>query len=64
VRTQFWAKQMFIAQALGTVLGCVVNYVTLTQVIDSKFSYLNGDAIDPTGQWDGRKPQIFYSASV
>jgi hypothetical protein len=55
---------MFIAQALGTVLGCVVNYVTLTQVIDSKFSYLNGDAIDPTGQWDGRKPQIFYSASV
>lgn len=41
---------MFIAQALGTVIGCVVNYMTLTQVIDAKYMYLNGSKIDPSGQ--------------
>jgi hypothetical protein len=42
--------KMFIAQALGTVVGCVVNYITLTQVIDTKYMYLNGSKIDPSGQ--------------
>ena len=42
--------KMFIAQALGTVVGCIVNYITLTQVIDTKYMYLNGSKIDPSGQ--------------
>jgi len=87
VTLMHWRDKMFIAQALGTVVGCIVNYITLTQVIDTKYMYLNGSKIDPSGQvsdsviyeyrrntakiqngngfqWDGRKPQIFYSASV
>jgi hypothetical protein len=44
------SRQMFIAQALGTVIGCIVNYLTLSQVIDTKYMYLNGTKIDPSGQ--------------
>lgn len=38
--------------------------MTLQSVLSSKRSYLDGTEIDPTGQWTGRRPQIFYSASI
>ncbi|KAF8318464.1 OPT superfamily oligopeptide transporter [Clavulina sp. PMI_390] len=57
-------REMFITQVLGTVLSCVVNYFTLNSVLDAKFQYLDGTIEDPTGQWTGRLPGIFYSASV
>jgi len=60
-------KHMFVAQTLGTVIGCVVNYIVLRVVLDPASGYrkfLDGSEIDPTGQWDGRKVNIFYSASV
>nr|WVH01953.1 OPT family small oligopeptide transporter [Naematelia aurantialba] len=57
-------REMFTCQILGTVLGALANYVTLTSVIAEKRSYLDGSVVDPTGQWTGRSPQIFYSASV
>lgn len=33
-------------------------------MLNSKRSYLDGTEVDPTGQWTGRRPQIFYSASI
>jgi hypothetical protein len=29
-----------------------------------KRPYLDGSVVDPTGQWTGRNPNIFYSASI
>ncbi|KAJ9116430.1 hypothetical protein QFC22_004872 [Naganishia vaughanmartiniae] len=57
-------KHMFLSQTLGSIIGCFVNYAVLDQVIDAKQSYLDGTLVDPTGQWDGRKPFIFMNASV
>lgn len=57
-------KHTFSCQLLGTMLGCVVNYLALVQVLDAKGPYLDGTLVDPTSQWTGRKPQIFFSASV
>ena len=42
--------QVFIAQTLGSIIGCFVNYAVLDQVIDAKRPYLDGSLIDPTGQ--------------
>lgn len=33
-------------------------------MLSSKRQYLDGTMTDPTGQWTGRRPQIFYSASI
>jgi hypothetical protein len=41
---------MFIAQTLGSIIGCFVNYAVLDQVIDAKRPFLDGSLIDPTGQ--------------
>ncbi|ORY28793.1 OPT oligopeptide transporter protein-domain-containing protein [Naematelia encephala] len=57
-------REMFACQILGTVLGALANYVTLTSVITEKRAYLDGSVVDPTGQWTGRSPGIFYSASI
>ncbi|GAA95778.1 uncharacterized protein L969DRAFT_87803 [Mixia osmundae IAM 14324] len=57
-------RSLFIAQLLGTTLGAIVNYVFIRIVLDSKRQYLDGSVVDPQGQWDGRAPQVFYSASV
>ncbi|KAE8231706.1 hypothetical protein CF326_g3273 [Tilletia indica] len=60
-------KHMFVAQTLGTVIGCIVNYIVLRIVLDPSGGYrnfLDGSEVDPTGQWDGRKVNMFYSASV
>lgn len=38
--------------------------VTLQSVLSSKRDFLDGTTEDPTGQWTGRRPQIFYSASI
>ncbi|KAK8844104.1 OPT family small oligopeptide transporter [Kwoniella newhampshirensis] len=57
-------REMFACQIIGTVLGALANYVTLESVMISKKPYLDGTTVDPTGQWTGRAPAIFYSASV
>lgn len=60
-------RSMFMAQFLGTVIGCVVNYAVLSFVLSDSsgyLPYLSGEVTDPTGQWDGRKVGIFYSASI
>nr|XP_018999543.1 OPT family small oligopeptide transporter [Kwoniella mangroviensis CBS 8507]OCF63004.1 OPT family small oligopeptide transporter [Kwoniella mangroviensis CBS 8507] len=57
-------REMFACQILGTVLGALANYVTLESVLESKRPFLNGSVVDPTGQWTGRAPAIFYSASI
>ncbi|KAI5450685.1 hypothetical protein NCC49_002941 [Naganishia albida] len=57
-------KHMFLAQTVGSIIGCFVNYAVLDQVIRAKRPFLDGSQIDPTGQWDGRKPFIFMNASV
>jgi len=57
-------REMFFCQILGTVLGVLANYMTLTSVLTSKRQFLDGTIRDPSGQWDGRRPKIFYSASV
>ncbi|EIW67086.1 hypothetical protein TREMEDRAFT_40668 [Tremella mesenterica DSM 1558] len=57
-------REMFACQILGTVLGALCNYITLVSVLSSKRPYLDGTLVDPTGQWTGRSPAIFYSASV
>jgi hypothetical protein len=38
--------------------------VTLVSVINDKRPFLDGSVVDPTGQWTGRSPGIFYSASI
>ena len=38
--------------------------MTLVSVIGEKRPYLDGTLEDPTGQWTGRSPGIFYSASI
>lgn len=60
-------RAMYKAQFLGTVIGCVVNYMVLSFVLSPTSGYvpfLSGEVEDPTGQWDGRKIHIFYSASI
>ncbi|KAA1133450.1 hypothetical protein PGTUg99_012769 [Puccinia graminis f. sp. tritici] len=57
-------KDMFISQVLGTAIGGVVNYIFIRLVIADKREYLDGTIADPTGQWTGRKPELFYSGSV
>ncbi|MBW0487029.1 hypothetical protein O181_026744 [Austropuccinia psidii MF-1] len=57
-------KDMFISQILGTAIGGVVNYIFIRLVIAEKREFLDGTIIDPTGQWTGRKPEMFYSGSV
>ncbi|ORX39348.1 OPT oligopeptide transporter protein-domain-containing protein [Kockovaella imperatae] len=57
-------REMFACQIIGTVLGVFANYITLISVINEKRSFLDGTAVDPTGQWTGRAPGIFYSASI
>lgn len=68
-------REMFAAQVIGTVLGALTNCgcyttlglpadVTLHSVLSSKREYLDGTTPDPTGQWTGRRPRIFYSASI
>lgn len=58
---------MALAQLWGTVVGCVVNLVVV-RIVLSPFNgyrrYLDGTEEDPTGQWTGRKLNIFYSASI
>ncbi|WVQ74390.1 OPT family small oligopeptide transporter [Cryptococcus sp. DSM 104548] len=57
-------REMFTCQIIGTVLGALVNYATLESVLTSKRPYLTGALVDPTAQWTGRAPSIFYSASI
>ncbi|CAG8512033.1 7682_t:CDS:2 [Ambispora leptoticha] len=57
-------RAMFIAQLYGTAIGVIVNYFVLHAIINLKRPYLDGTQPDPTGQWSGRSPQIFYSASI
>ncbi|EGG06337.1 putative oligopeptide transporter [Melampsora larici-populina 98AG31] len=57
-------KDMFLCQIVGTSVGAVINYVFIRSVIADKRAMLDGTVEDPTGQWTGRKPEIFYSASV
>lgn len=59
-------KHMFVSQLFGTVLGCVVNLIVLRIVLNPANGYrafIEGSAIDPTSQWDGRKLHIFFSAA-
>lgn len=44
------SKQMFTCQILGTIVGCIVNQIALINVIEAKRPFLDGSAIDPTGQ--------------
>ncbi|PLW06393.1 hypothetical protein PCANC_23848 [Puccinia coronata f. sp. avenae] len=57
-------KDMFIFQTCGTSIGAVINYIFIRSVIADKRELLDGTVVDPSGQWTGRKPEIFYSASV
>ncbi|ODN97275.1 OPT family small oligopeptide transporter [Cryptococcus wingfieldii CBS 7118] len=57
-------REMFCCQIIGTVIGALVNYATLESVLSSKRPYLTGALVDPTAQWTGRAPSIFYSASI
>ena len=36
----------------------------MVSVITEKRAFLDGTETDPTGQWTGRAPGIFYSASI
>ncbi|KAN0062580.1 hypothetical protein ACQY0O_005112 [Thecaphora frezii] len=60
-------KHMFVSQLIGTAIGCVVNLVVVNMILDPASGYrgfLDGSVEDPSGQWDGRKVHIFFSASV
>lgn len=60
-------KHMFVTQLWGTMVGCVVNLIVVNIVLDPASGYrafLDGTIEDPSGQWDGRKVHIFFSASV
>ncbi|GJN90368.1 hypothetical protein Rhopal_003379-T1 [Rhodotorula paludigena] len=57
-------RALFLCQAYGTALGSVVNFLLIQGVIAAKRPYLDGTVVDPTQQWSGRKPEIFFSASV
>jgi hypothetical protein len=56
-------RHLFICQIYGTALGSVVNYLLINGVIASKRDFLDGTVNDPTQQWSGRKPEIFFVAS-
>ncbi|CEH13062.1 Sexual differentiation process protein ISP4 [Ceraceosorus bombacis] len=60
-------RHMFVAQTIGTVIGCCVNLAVVRLILSPDAGYrvfLTGEKVDPTGQWDGRKVHIFYSASI
>ncbi|BGP17800.1 hypothetical protein JCM10213_001699 [Rhodosporidiobolus nylandii] len=57
-------RALFLTQVYGTALGSVVNYLLINGVIASKRPFLDGSVNDPTQQWSGRKPEIFFVASV
>ncbi|GAA6030608.1 hypothetical protein NBRC10512_007749 [Rhodotorula toruloides] len=57
-------RDLFVCQCYGTAVGSVINFLLIRGVIAAKRPYLDGSIADPTQQWDGRKPEIFFSASV
>ncbi|PLW16069.1 hypothetical protein PCANC_15352 [Puccinia coronata f. sp. avenae] len=57
-------KEMFIFHTCGTAIGAVISYIFIRSVIADKRELLDGTVSDPSGQWTGRKSEIFYSASV
>lgn len=57
-------RHLFVCQCYGTAVGSMINFLLIRGVIATKRSYLDGSLADPTQQWDGRKPEIFFSASV
>ncbi|BGP41555.1 hypothetical protein JCM10449v2_005546 [Rhodotorula kratochvilovae] len=57
-------KHLFVCQCYGTALGSVVNFLLIQGVIAAKRPYLDGTLNDPTQQWSGRKPEIFFTASI
>jgi hypothetical protein len=64
---------MFLAQTVGSIIGCFVNYAVLDQVISAKRPFLDGSQIDPTGQvsssytavcWAGVAAEVNCSLAV
>lgn len=57
-------RSMFISQFWGTLIGAVFNYATMTLIIDSNRSYLDGSEDDPAGLWTGQGIQIFWGSGL
>ncbi|KAF8951971.1 hypothetical protein BGZ52_008779 [Haplosporangium bisporale] len=57
-------RSMFISQFWGTLIGSIFNYATMTLIIDSNRSYLDGTVDDPAGLWTGQGIQIFWGSGL
>lgn len=60
-------RHMFLAQLIGTVTGCVVNFGVIQVVLapgNGYRAFIDGSKPDPSGQWDGRQVHIFRSAAI
>lgn len=46
------------------MLALPINYAVMRWVLDTKFDYVSGKEVDPTGQWTGQEFQSYNSAGV
>ncbi|KAF9929288.1 hypothetical protein FBU30_001718 [Linnemannia zychae] len=57
-------RSMFAAQVWGTVIGGILNYVTMILIINSKREYLDGTSNDPNGLWTGMGAQLLWGSAL
>ncbi|EAL21541.1 hypothetical protein CNBD0090 [Cryptococcus deneoformans B-3501A] len=57
-------RQVIGIQILANMLALPINYAVMRWVLDTKFDYVSGKEVDPTGQWTGQEFQSYNSAGV
>ncbi|WWD19463.1 hypothetical protein CI109_103923 [Kwoniella shandongensis] len=51
-------------QIFANMLALPINYGVMRWVIDSKFDYVSGKVVDPTGQWTGQEFKSYNTAGI
>ncbi|KAA1475197.1 OPT superfamily oligopeptide transporter [Dentipellis sp. KUC8613] len=60
--TKLPPRAAFTAQMLGTLLGCVLNYVMMNSIIDNQREILL--SVEGTNIWSGQQPQQYNSQAI
>ncbi|KAK8853053.1 hypothetical protein IAR55_003754 [Kwoniella newhampshirensis] len=57
-------RQVVGMQIVANLLALPINYGVMRWVIDSKFEYVSGQKVDPTGQWTGQDFKSYNTAGI
>ncbi|TFY74807.1 hypothetical protein EWM64_g9205 [Hericium alpestre] len=60
--TKLPPRAAFTAQMIGTLLGCVLNYVLMNTIIDNQRPILL--SVEGTNVWSGQQPQQYNSQAI